>query len=188
MEHHHSCFNRKEMTKKSAQEKMTKVCQKIKDKSGNNAHIFSLFLSTLLTRPVSLNVNSMWNLKSSCIFINFASVTHNNFFSRRSCISYSSLWGTLLNIEVHGNNPVIPTWWVTWLQKDLMHAITVPPDQSTDEMGRPMLNHIISFCSTAVCFLPWFLIEMSKVRINLDLQKHHIKCATQHNYIVTPAL
>lgn len=34
---------------------MPKVSQKTKDKSGNNAYIFSLFFRTLLTIPVSLN-------------------------------------------------------------------------------------------------------------------------------------
>lgn len=34
---------------------MAKVSQKTKDESGNNTRIFSLFLSTLLTRPVSRN-------------------------------------------------------------------------------------------------------------------------------------
>lgn len=76
---------------------------------------------------------------------------------------------------------------VTLGYRNLMHGITLPLDQNKGEMDMPMLNHITSFFYSSR-FSAMIPTEMSKVKINLDLQKHHIKCVTQHNHVVTAGL
>lgn len=135
------------MTKVSLGKKMTKVTQKTKDKAGNDAHIFSLFLSKLLTRPVSLNgkfhVKSEPQLHFSkpcqCCrqHIFFKGILYLSFQSLRHFAEHWGAWEQHYNFLFDGG---------MWLQKDLMHGTVVPLDQDKDEVDRPTLNHITSFC------------------------------------------
>lgn len=132
------------MTKKQSQEKITKVSQKTKDKSGNNTHIFNLFLSTSLTRPVSLNGEFCVKSEPQLHFskhcqchgqqIIFKDISYLLYQSLRYPAEHQDAWEQHCNSHLDGD------------MKDLRHGITASLDQNKDEMGRPMLNHITSFC------------------------------------------